>query len=133
MARTLLAALIGVPHRIPDAHREQFPELDEVRWRLGGMPLRIGGWFLGRRTVSAITFGRTVFLSRAIRPSAELLLHELAHVRQFQASPAFPLQYLWESLRRGYYRNRFEVDARAYAADRVQRALFTAAQAAPRA
>ena len=66
-------------------------------------------------------------------PSAELLLHELAHVRQFQESPAFALQYLWESIRRGYYMNRFEVDARAFAADRVQRAFFTAAQAAPRA
>jgi len=51
--------------------------------------------------------------------SAELLLHELRHVHQFQASAAFPLQYLWETLRRGYFANRFEVDARAYAAHRV--------------
>jgi hypothetical protein len=28
--------------------------------------------------------------------------------------------YLWESLRRGYYQNRFEADARAYAARRVR-------------
>jgi hypothetical protein len=50
-----------------------------------------------------------------------LLLHEIRHVAQFEASAAFPLLYLWESLRRGYVRNRFEVDARAYAAARVRR------------
>lgn len=133
MARTLLAALIGTPHELPSPLLDAFPELGQVRWRHGGIAPRIGGWCLGRRTVSAITLGRTVFLSPEARPSAELLLHELAHVRQFQESPAFPLRYLWESIRRGYYMNRFEVDARSYAADRVQRASLTAAQAAPRA
>ncbi len=33
---------------------------------------------------------------------------------------AFPILYLWESLRRGYVQNRFEVDARAYAATRLR-------------
>jgi hypothetical protein len=125
--------LIGIPHELPAQLVEEFPELGGARWRHGGIPPRIGGWCLGRRTVSAITLGRTVFLEPGAPPSAELLLHELAHVRQFQESPAFPLRYLWESFRRGYYMNRFEVDARAFAADRVQRAFFTAAQAAPRA
>ena len=133
MARTFLAAMIGIPHELPAVVVEEFPELRDVRWRHGGIPPRVGGWFLGRRSVSAITLGRTVFLSPEARPSAELLLHELAHVRQFQASRAFPLRYLWESIRRGYYMNRFEVDARAFAADRVQRTVLTAAQAAPRA
>lgn len=133
MARTLLAALIGVPHELPSRFLEAFPELAQVRWRHGGIAPRIGGWCLGRRTVSAITLGRTVFLSPDAHPSAELLLHELAHVRQFQDGPAFPVRYLWESIRRGYYMNRFEVDARAFAADRVQRTVLTAAQAAPRA
>ena len=50
----------------------------------------------------------------------ELLLHELRHVHQFEASPAFPVLYLWESLFRGYHRNRFEADARAYASSRVR-------------
>lgn len=133
MARSLLAALIGAPHRLPRDLFEEFPELRLVRWRLGGVPPRIGGWCLGRRSVSAITLGRTVFLAPDARLSAELLLHELAHVRQFEESPVFPFRYLWESIRRGYYMNRFEVDARAFAADRVHRALSTAAQAAPRA
>jgi hypothetical protein len=46
-------------------------------------------------------------------------LHEIRHVQQFQASVSFPVQYLWESLRRGYYANRFEVDARRYASARL--------------
>jgi len=49
----------------------------------------------------------------------ELALHELRHVHQFESSLAFPILYLWESVRRGYVRNRFEVDARAYAAARL--------------
>ncbi|MBA3891724.1 MAG: DUF4157 domain-containing protein [Gemmatimonadaceae bacterium] len=134
MARSpLIAALLGVPHVLPERLQAEFPELRHVRWRLGGLPPRVGGWCLGRRTVSAITFRRTVFLAPEARVSAELLLHELAHVRQFEESPAFPLRYLWESIRRGYYMNRFEVDARAFAADRVQQVLSTVAQAVPRA
>ena len=49
-----------------------------------------------------------------------LLLHELRHVHQFEASLAFPLLYLWESLVHGYKDNRFEADARAYAAHRLR-------------
>ena len=88
MARSLLAALIGVPHALPPTLLEDYPELRHARWRRGGVPPRVGGWCLGRRTVSAITLGRTVFLAPEARLSAELLLHELAHVRQFQESPA---------------------------------------------
>ena len=49
----------------------------------------------------------------------ELLLHELQHVRQFQTVVGFPFRYLWESIRRGYVDNRFEVEARAVAAERM--------------
>ena len=71
--------------------------------------------------MSAITLWHTIWLDTESSPSEELLLHEIRHVAQFEASAAFPLFYLWESLRRGYVRNRFEVDARAYAASRVRR------------
>jgi hypothetical protein len=47
-------------------------------------------------------------------------LHELRHVHQFRASIAFPVRYLWESVRRGYHRNRYETDAQQYAARRVR-------------
>ena len=49
----------------------------------------------------------------------DLLLHESRHVAQFGATWAFPLLYLWESLHRGYWNNRYEVDAREYARARA--------------
>ena len=76
---------------------------------------------MGVRSVSAITLGRTVWLSELAYASEELLLHEFCHVKQFDTVPAFPVRYLWESLRRGYRANRFEVEARQYALARVQR------------
>jgi hypothetical protein len=119
--RKVVRALIGQPLSLPPALVDRFPELASVRWRRGGLPPRVAGLFLGCSSVAAITLWRTVFLGPRARLDAELLLHELRHVHQFQASPAFPLLYLWESLFRGYYRNRFEADARSYAARRVGR------------
>jgi hypothetical protein len=82
--------------------------------------VRVGGWCLGKSTVSAITLWRTIWLAPNIEPSAELLLHELRHVDQFEETRLFPILYLWQSVTRGYFRNRFEADARAYAASRVR-------------
>ena len=110
---------MGRPHVLPERLRVRYPELDRARWRRGGLPVRIGGWCLGQRTVSAIALWHTIWVASDIEPSAELLLHELRHVDQFEASASFPIRYLWESLTRGYVRNRFEVDAREYAAARV--------------
>jgi hypothetical protein len=61
-----------------------------------------------------------VFLGVRARLDAELLLHELGHVRQFVGSPAFPFRYLLESLRHGYTRNRYEHDAQAFAEHRLR-------------
>ncbi len=116
----ILAALIGRPVALPPAILERFPELAQVRWRRGGLPVRVAGLFLPRTGVAAITLWRTVFLAPRAPLDAELLLHELRHVHQFEASAAFPLLYLWESLFRGYHRNRFEADARTYASSRVR-------------
>ena len=118
--RFVASALVGTPDTVPDTLLRSYPELARARWRRGGLAVRVGGWCLGQRTVSAITLGHTIWLAPDVRPSEELLLHELRHVEQFEASAAFPILYLWESLRRGYVRNRFEVDARAYAATRVR-------------
>jgi len=116
----LIAPWVGVPVELPPALAARYPELREARYRRGGLPPRVGGWGLGQRTVAAITLWRTVFLAPRTRLDPELLLHELRHVHQFRASASFPLQYLWESIRRGYYRNRFEADAQEYAAHRVR-------------
>jgi hypothetical protein len=46
-------------------------------------------------------------------------LHELRHVHQFLERKTFPLSYLWQSLRYGYSRNAYEIDARRYSALRL--------------
>ena len=115
-----LTALVGRSAPLPAALVARYPELAAIRLRTGGLPPRVAGWFLGRRTVSAITLWRTVFAAPDAPLDAELLLHELRHVHQFQGSSAFPILYLWESLRRGYHDNRYEADARKFAAHRVR-------------
>lgn len=118
--RALARAIVGRSVELPEAVIARYPELARARWRRGGLPVRIGGWCLGQRSVSAITLWHTIWLANDITPNAELLLHELRHVDQFEASAAFPVLYLWESVRRGYVRNRFEVEARVFAASRVR-------------
>jgi hypothetical protein len=117
--RRLAAALIGEPVLLPARLVGRYPELSEVQWRRGGLPPRIGGWALGTRSVAAITLWRTVFLAPETEVGPELLLHELAHVQQFQDSRAFPVCYLWESVRVGYSRNRYEIAARRFATARL--------------
>lgn len=116
----LVDSLIGTPVALPPAIVGEFPMLAGVRFRRGGLPPRIGGWLLLRDTVAAVTLWNTIWLAPRAPFAAELLLHELRHVHQFQSGPGFPFHYLWESVRRGYSRNRFEVDARQYAADMLR-------------
>ena len=111
--------MIGVPVELPPHLVARYPELGDARYRRGGLPPRVGGWGLRQGTVAAITLWRTVFLAPRTPFDAELLLHELRHVHQFRASAAFPLLYLWESVRRGYEGNRFEADAQRYAEHRL--------------
>ena len=115
----LVEAFLGRPVDLPPQLTDAYPELRDAKYRLGGLPLRIGGWSLGATTVSGITLWRTIWLMPDVALEAELLLHEIRHVQQFQASAAFPLQYIWESVRRGYHANRFELDARRYASARL--------------
>lgn len=120
ISRRITAALTGARLALPAALTDRFPDLHTVRLRHGGLPLRVGGWCLGQARVAGITLGRTIWLDRRTSVSVELLLHEICHVRQFQADRLFPLRYLWESLRHGYRANRYEVEARAYARARMR-------------
>ena len=73
----------------------------------------------------ATTRKRAIFL----RGSAEdfftdpiLMLHEYCHVlNQWEPGELTTLRYLSECMRRGYWDNRFEIEAREFAADNVYR------------
>jgi hypothetical protein len=52
----------------------------------------------------------------------ELLLHEFYHVlRQWQPQRLSIWRYLWESLRRGYWHNAFELETREFVAENLPR------------
>lgn len=118
-AADFITTLMGREIELPPLLHARYPELARVQWRRGGFPVRVAGWFLGQESAAAITLWRTVFIAPSIPIAAELLLHEFRHVQQFEASLTFPFRYLWESVSRGYFANRFEVDAREYAARRL--------------
>ncbi len=122
----MLRWLVGTSFTLPASLLATYPELRHARWRRGGLALRIGGWCLGRASVAGITLWRTIWLADHAALAPELLLHELRHVHQFESDRAFPLRYLWRSLRHGYADNPYESDARAYAAQRVTGAPPTA-------
>ena len=72
---------------------------------------------LGANSV-AIVLGKTIHLYGATKQiflaDERWLKHELCHISQFkkQGNLAFVVKYLWESLRVGYYNNKYEVEAR---------------------
>lgn len=131
MLRTALARvgalLVGRPISLPPDVLAAHPELRDAHFRTGGLPLRVGGWCLGQRTVAGITLWRTIWLARPDQASPALLLHELAHVRQFARQRTFPLRYCWQSLRHGYARNRYETEADAFAESRLASARLARA------
>lgn len=71
----------------------------------------------------AIVIGRTIHLHNTsckdFTCNQQWLLHELKHVEQFQqhGRNRFMMLYLIESLRKGYYKNKYEVEARAAEGD----------------
>lgn len=115
----LFAAFAGEPIELPAQLLAEYPELAQASYRRGGLPVRLGGWSLGTSTAAAITLWRTVFIAPNTPLTAALLLHELRHVHQFLERKTFPVSYLWQSLRYGYDRNAYEVDARRYSASRL--------------
>jgi hypothetical protein len=66
----------------------------------------------------AIVIGDTVHLHNTTRKQfladERWVKHELCHIDQFRRYGflRFICMYLWESMRKGYYNNKFEVEAR---------------------
>lgn len=118
--RRAVKALVGERLVLPRELLVRWPELDAARYRRGGLPPRIGGWMLGASSVAAIALGRTIWLAADQPPDPALLLHEIRHVQQWGEERFFVVSYLWQTLTRGYAANRYEEDARRYAARRIQ-------------
>ena len=78
---------------------------------------RIAAYYLGFKNV-AIVFGKTIFLWNITKQNflndKKHLAHELCHVRQYKQYGFFRFLFLYtlESIRKGYYNNSFEVEAR---------------------
>jgi hypothetical protein len=66
----------------------------------------------------AIVIGRTIHLYHVSKEDflkdEKWVRHEMCHIRQFKEHGFFPFifKYLLESLRRGYYQNKYEIEAR---------------------
>lgn len=66
----------------------------------------------------AMVLGNTIHLHNTTKAeflkNERWLKHELCHIKQFKEHGyfIFVVKYLWESIRKGYYHNRFEVEAR---------------------
>lgn len=66
----------------------------------------------------AIVIGKTIHLHNAtgqqLLQNKRWLQHELCHVKQFKQYGflSFIVKYLWESFNKGYFNNKFEIEAR---------------------
>ena len=72
---------------------------------------------LGSKSV-AMVLGKTIHLHNTTKANflqdERWVKHELCHIKQFKdhGYVGFIIKYLWESIKNGYYNNRFEVEAR---------------------
>ena len=72
-----------------------------------------------RSSSAAMVLGKTIHLHNTSKDeflqNKKWVKHELCHVRQFNQHGylLFLAKYVWESLKKGYYNNKFEVEARA--------------------
>ena len=66
----------------------------------------------------AIVIGKTIHLHKTSKhdflKDERWVKHEVCHVKQFQQNGfmVFILKYLWESIRHGYFNNKYEAEAR---------------------
>jgi|GEM_PF-576163 len=110
-----------VPY-LPDAEAPEDTPLAEQKIRVR---IRQDAWLAKmackciRQKDVALTLFKTIYLSHSTAghflANQRWVAHELAHVRQFMTygKLRFLVMYLMESLRRGYYQNKWECEARA--------------------
>lgn len=79
---------------------------------------RIAAFKLGTKRV-AMVIGNTIHLYNTTKEEflndKRWLKHELCHIRQFKQHGffIFIIKYVWESIKKGYYNNKYEAEARA--------------------
>lgn len=99
-----------------------FFHMKHVKIRENSWLARVAALKLGANSV-ALTLGNTIHLYRASRQeflkNNRWLRHELAHVQQFRKYGflSFICMYLAETLKNGYFNNKYEVEARAAETD----------------
>lgn len=78
---------------------------------------RIATWKLESNS-AAIVIGKTIYIygvsKQDFQKNDRWVKHEMCHIRQFQRYGVFNFicKYLWESIRKGYYNNQYEIEAR---------------------
>ncbi len=105
-------------------HKKHTDHQDNMRMNNSRINIRENSWMawlaakkLGAPAV-AITLGNTIYLHRTGREhflnNERWVKHELKHVEQFRRYGYFRFIFLYlaECLRKGYYHNRFEIEAR---------------------
>lgn len=83
---------------------------------------KIAAWKMKADSIAIVT-GAAIHLHNCTRQqflsNKKWLIHEIVHVHQYKqlGTMRFIMLYLAESLRKGYFNNRFEVEARQKEAD----------------
>ena len=120
---------------IPTAVRGALEQL--LGERIGHVKVIEYSWFARLHGAFATTRLQRIYLAGSAEDffnNPWLMLHEYCHVlRQWQTGSLTVPRYLMECLRRGYWNNRFEVEARQFADQRAAQlhALLAAAPGLP--
>ncbi len=91
--------------------------MKEVHIKENSLLARLAAYKLKNKQC-AIVINRTIYLHNTTKAdfmaNRKWLLHELKHVEQYQryGTIRFIVLYLYETIRKGYRNNRFEVEAR---------------------
>lgn len=92
-------------------------DINNIRIKERSWRARLAAWCLGVDNV-AFTLGKTILLHNATKVQflhdEKWVKHELMHVEQFKRYGYinFIVKYSIETIRKGYYNNKYEVEAR---------------------
>jgi hypothetical protein len=67
--------------------------------------------FFKKRVAGVTIWPGIIFLEQQYKNDEALLVHELTHIAQMRRNPLWPFFYLYQSLRYGYLKNKYEIEA----------------------